>query len=136
MRTILIPILVILCSIAGCSKKPETPPVESVLDIFGDAVATLDTESMISLFLAPDDTPEGLNRQKNIDEIRKDWANASAANGMRIAFENIQFDIKADMIISGGEAVGNEKTPVNLNVVLVNNEWKIETMNYSQQDNE
>ena len=132
MRTTIVLALVICCSFAGCSKKQETPPIQTLLDTFSQAVANRNTESMINLFMAPDDTPEGQNRQNHIDEMKKDWANASGP-AMAISFSNVKFDnesdLEADMIVAGS-STDNPGITVKFKVCLVNNEWKIVSMNY------
>ena len=133
MRTTIVLFLFICCSFAGCSKKQEAPPpIQTLLDTFSEAVATRNTESMIGLFVAPDDTPEGQNRQKHIDEMKKDWANASAP-AMAISFSNVKFDnesnLEADMSAVGSSTESNAIT-FKFKVCLLNNEWKIVTMNY------
>jgi hypothetical protein len=134
MRTTIILALVICCSITGCSKKQETPPIQTLLDTFSEAVANRNIESIIGLFVAPDGTPEGQNRQNNIDEMKKDWANASKP-AMAISFSNVKFDneshLEADMSVADA-SVGNARATMKFEVRLLNNEWKIVTMNFEQ----
>ena len=132
MRTTIVLVLVICCSFTGCSKKQETPPIQTLLDTFSEAVANRDTESMIGLFMAPDDTPEGQNRQNHIDEMKKDWAKASGS-AKAISFSNIKFDnesnLEADMSVVGS-STNSKAITFKFKVCLLNNEWKIVTMNY------
>ena len=127
-------LFVICCSTIGCSKKQEAPPIQTLLDTFAEAVANRNAESVIGLFVAPDDTPEGQHRQSHIDEMKKDWADASAPT-MAISFTNVKFDnaslLEADMVCVG-ESTDNETVPVKFKVCLLNGEWKIVTMNYTQ----
>ena len=131
MRTTIILVLVICCSITGCSKKQETPPIQTLLDTFSEAVANRNTESMIGLFVAPDGTPEGQNRQNNIDEMKKDWTNVSEP-AMAITFSNVKFDNESHLEADMSASVGNETETMKFEVRLLNNEWKIVTMNFEQ----
>jgi hypothetical protein len=131
MKTTIIFILTICCSITGCSRKQETPPVQTLLDTFAEAVANQNTETMITLFLAPDETPEGVNRKKHIDEMQKDWAKDPFPDKLSVTFTNVAFDnkslLKADMVLtSTTEKI--EMIAVNFKVRLSNNEWKIVMM--------
>ena len=66
--------------------------------------------------------------------MKKDWADASAPT-MAISFTNVKFDntslLEADMVCAG-ESTDNETVPVKFKVCLLNGEWKIVSMNYTQ----
>ena len=135
MKTIIIGFLVICCLTMGCSRMQEIPPVQTLLDTFAEAAANQSTETMIGLFLPPDETPAGLNRKHHIDEIEKDWPNVPPSMSMTVSFMNVSFDneslLKADMVVANAKD-GKQTIPVRFKVRLSKNEWKIVSMDYVQ----
>ena len=65
--------------------------------------------------------------------MKGDWTDASAPETLKVSFTSIKFDndslLEADMSATGASA-GHETTTIKLEVCLLNNEWKIVTMNY------
>ncbi len=131
MRTTNIAILIILSSIAGCSKQEEPPPIQTLLDAFSEALANRNTESAIGLFLAPDDTPEGLNRKYNIDKLQNNSPESLASETLTVSFSNIESDneshLEADIRVVSASG-GTDTATLTFEVCLLNNEWKIVTM--------
>lgn len=74
---------------AGAANKKDA--LDQLLTDFAAASAKLDIEKAEKLFVSPDDTPAGKNRQGHLSELRKDWKRAKeggANEGPSVQFKN------------------------------------------------
>ena len=108
-------------------------PVDRMLKDFAAAVSALDAQKGEALFLPPDDTPDGKNRQGHLREMKKDWGKArERGQQMTVEFRNVVIVVRADMSMGGHEAE-REPIPVELKVALTKEGCEIVAMKYLKQ---
>lgn len=79
------------------------------------------------LFLEPDDSADGMNRQANLTEIRKDWRNAQS--GPPIELETASAVITLDMTDRDPDGPPTPRvTKLELKLVRTETGWRIQTM--------
>jgi hypothetical protein len=131
-----------ICSAAlafGFAQQPatsgavtEADALDRLLTDFATATATLDVAGAESLFLPPDDTADGRNRQANLSELRKDWQRAresGASVGPAVQFRNVQKIVRADMLINGpGGPKEGTVSEVEFTAAFTKDGWKIVSM--------
>ena len=112
-----------------------TDPLDRVLAELAAAAGTFDVERAEKLFLPPDETAEGKNRQAHLAEIRKDWSRAKeggAKEGISVRFENAKKILRTQMVVSGpGSTEEAERMDVELTVTLTKDGWKIVSMEFA-----
>jgi hypothetical protein len=115
---------------AGKPAVSDADPLDRLLADFAAAVGKFDVEAAEKLFLPPDNTPDGQNRQGHISELRKDWTRAKAegSQGLQVEFTNTRKVIRTDMRVSlpGGP---KETSGMEFVVELTRDGWKIASMN-------
>jgi len=114
------------------SEIPGEPqdPVSSMLDSFADAVVARDMRKAESLFLPPDDTPDGKNRERHIEEMKKDWSRATQRDPFAaVKFKNTTVLVHTQMVLVGKEAKP-AVIPVEFKVSFGEDGYKIVAMKY------
>ena len=104
--------------------------ISGFLKDFSDACSTQDIRKMESLFLPPDNTPEGENRNTQIEEMRKDWSQAKdSSQQVSVEFTHTVILVHALMEMHTGK--GTLATiPVELKLSLDEDGYKIVSMNF------
>ena len=121
------------------AQEPEKPGVtikkdalDELLADFAAATAKLDIAKAETLFLAPDDTAAGQNRQGHLSELRKDWKRAKESGvkeGPSVQFKNTKKVIRTQMHIRGpGGPKEGDVSEVEFTVVFTKDGWKIVSM--------
>lgn len=82
---------------------------------------------MERLFLAPDATEDGRNRQSHLDEIRKDWADIASGPPVKLNPKRAVIHIDMDELNPDG-APGGHISKMELKVVLTGDGWRIEAI--------
>ena len=91
---------------------------------FASAVSSLDAQKAEALFLVPDSTPDGTNRQAHIQEMRKDWTRVAAqGKKMTANFTNTVILVRTQM--KGEESTGQ---PMEFKVAFTKEGLKIVAM--------
>jgi len=107
-------------------------PLDELLADFTAATGKLDIERAERLFLPPDDTPGGKNRQAHLSELRKDWNRAKesgAKEGPSVQFKNTKKVIRTQMVISGpGGPKEGYSSEVEFTVAFTKDGWRIVSM--------
>jgi hypothetical protein len=127
---------VLAFAVAQEPPKPEVATEKDALDRlltdFAAATAKLDIDKAEKLFLPPDDTAAGKNRQAHLSELRKDWKRAkeSGANaGPSVQFKNTKKIIRTQMLIGGpGGPQERQVSEVEFTVAFTKDGWKIVSM--------
>ena len=115
---------------AGLNTSTAGDAVSTMLREFEAAVSVFDVEKAQKLFLPPDDTPDGKNRQKHFDEMRKDWSRAKEKNEkVTVEFKNVVILVRAEMF-PGGVKPEAKVTPVELKIKLTREGCRIVAMEY------
>ena len=117
---------------AGPGEATETDAFDRLLADFAAITAKLDVDAAEKLFVPPDSTAAGQNRQAHLTELRKDWKRAKesgASAGPSVQFINPRTIIRADMRISGPGANDSQVSEVEFIVALTKDGWKIVSMN-------
>lgn len=114
----------------GLNTPAAGDAVTTMLREFEAAVSALDADKAQKLFLTPDDTPDGKNRRKHIDEMRKDWSRAKE-KGEKVAveFKNAVILVRAEMFPGGAKAEA-KAIPVEFKVKLTRDGCRILAMEY------
>ncbi len=116
----------------GAAVKKD--PLDALLADFAAATAKLDIEKAERLFLSPDETPAGKNRQAHLTELRKDWKRAKASGakeGPSVQFKNTKKILRTQMVIRGpGGPKKGQTSEVEFSVALTEDGWKIVSMDY------
>lgn len=138
-RFVVLSCLITVCAIsfaladAQDTKKDngvDESPVDQMLRDFASAVSNLDAKQAEALFLAPDDTPDGKNRQSHLQEMKKDWKRAGEREQkMTVIFKDTVTTVRTEMLIGGDEAEA-EPIPVEFKVVFTKDGCKIVAMKY------
>ncbi len=102
-------------------------PVETLLADFVAAVYDLDVEKAESLFLPPDKSPAGKNRQSHIAEIKKDWTRAQ--KHLSVEFRDTRKIVQTTMVVRENDAKP-ESVPVEFVVAFTKQGCKIVSMNH------
>ena len=101
--------------------------LDQFLHDFNNAIASSDVKGMEQLFLAPDDTADGMNRQENLTELQKDWGNSES--GPPIELTTTSAVITLDMTDLDPEGPPTPRvTKLELNLVHTETGWRIQTM--------
>jgi hypothetical protein len=101
-------------------------PLDKLLADMAAATAMFDVEKAEQLFLPPDDTPAGKNRQGHLAEIRKDWKRAKEAGakaGPRLQFKNTKKVIRTQLAV--GDGAKQQTSEVEITVAFTDQSWKI-----------
>ena len=130
-----------VCSILAfaVAQEPLTPEVvaekdalDRLLTDFAAATAKLDIDNAEKLFLPPNNTAAGKNRESHLSELRKDWtlAKESGANvGPSVQFKNTNKIIRTEMLIGGpGGPQEGQSRKVEFTVAFTKDGWKIVSM--------
>ena len=81
----------------------------------------------MTLFLAPDESEDGRNRQSNLTELRKDWK--IAKSGPPIELEPKQAVIRVEMNdLDPDGPPGGHVSEIEIKVLRTNDGWRIATM--------
>jgi hypothetical protein len=112
-------------------------PVDEMLKELATAISELDTKRAKALFLPPDETPDGKNREGHLREMEKDWKRAKERKEkITVAFkntvsttENTVTTVRTEMFVGGDEAEA-EPMPVEFRVVITKEGCRIVAMNY------
>ena len=129
---------------AEAEKKKERAKAETeetaisepgrVLADFSAATSKLDVVKAERLFLPPDETPAGQNRQVYLTELRKDWKRLKASGvkeGPSVQFKNTKKVLLTQMVIHSPDAPKKGETrEVAFTVALTEDGWKIVSMDY------
>jgi hypothetical protein len=117
----------------------EKEALDQLLADFAAITARLDVDAAERLFLPPDGTAAGENRQAHLTELRKDWTRAresGAIAGPSVQFANTRTTVRADtrvilaeMRISGAGTTDSQVSEVEFVVALTKDGWKIVSMN-------
>lgn len=136
-------VLFFACSAAlalALAAGPQKPGVairrdalDQLLADLAAATSKLDIAKAERLFLPPDDTPAGENRQGHLSEMRKDWKRAresGAAQGPSVRFKNTRKVVLTQMVIRGpgGPREGQAVHEVEFTVAFTQDGWKIVSM--------
>ena len=93
---------------------------------------------MEALFLPPDETADGKNRQQHIREIRKDWSTGKHKEKMIVEFKKTQTLVhkgetlvRTEMSVSGSGGLPSVSgEPLEFKVVFTSDGCKIAAMKY------
>jgi hypothetical protein len=101
--------------------------IDELLSSFRDAIASADTKRMEDLFLVPDATEDGQNRQANINEFRKDWAEIEKGPPVVFNAKDAVIHIEMDDLDPDGPP-GGHVTTIELKIVYTDHGWRIRAM--------
>lgn len=122
--------LIIICSSFATADTKPIKSVDQLLNEFATNVSKLDVKQMRTIFLPPDTTPDGKNRQKHLHEMERDWS--SGHKGFTVAFKNSAITIKTTMVVNRGKE--SESVPVEFKIVKTKDGYKIASMNFVKTD--
>jgi len=105
-------------------------PVDRMLKDVSAAISTLDVQKAEALFLPPDNTADGKNRQNHILEMKKDWKEAKErGQKMTVDFRNTVTIVRTEMFAVEEETEA-EPITVELKVTFTKDGCKIVSMKY------
>ena len=105
----------------------ETKTLDGLLREFDDAIASADIEKMESLFLPPDGTEDGRNREANLAEARKDWAKTESGPPIKLIPKRAIIQIDMESLDPNGPPAGHT-SKIELKTVYTDDGWRVETM--------
>lgn len=127
------------CSVAKVHNTHSTTSIDSIdrmLQDFASATYAQDIQKAEALFLPPDETADGKNRQQHIREIRKDWASGEHKEKLIIEFKkrqvlvrNEETFVRTEMSVPG---YGPDML-LEFKVVFINNDCRIAAMEYLEE---
>ncbi len=101
--------------------------IDQLLTDFGHAISTANVDSMEQLFLPPDDSTDGQNRQSNLRELRKDWKERQ--DGPPIKLDVVSAVIKLQMTDQDPDGPPTPRgSEIELKIVRTDDGWHIESM--------
>lgn len=102
-------------------------PIDQLLTDFDHAIKTADVGTMERLFLPPDDSTDGQNRQSNLTELLKDWKETQS--GPPIELDATNAVITLQMTDLGPEGPPTPRvSKIELNLIRTDDGWRIESM--------
>lgn len=118
-------------SLTYASLKPNdmntATSLDNLLSQLDGAIASADVEKMERLFLAPDASENGRNRESNLAELRKDWAGAASGPPVKFNPKRAVIHIDMDDLDPDGPP-GGHISKIELKVIHTDDGWRIEEM--------
>ena len=112
------------------AEAPFVSAVDQMLKDFAAAVSTSDARKAEGLFVPPDDTLDGKNRQDHIREMKKDWKRSKErGQKMTVEFTNTVIIVRTKMLAGGDEGEA-QPIPLEFKVALTKDGCKILAMKY------
>lgn len=109
------------------SERTTVMSIDQLLTNFDHAIRTANVSSMERLFLPPDDSTNGQNRQSNLTELRKDWKQTQSGPPIKLDATNAVIKLQMTDLDPDGP-----KTPrvseIELMLVRTDDGWRIESM--------
>ncbi len=99
--------------------------IDGLLEQFDAAIASANVKKLEALFLPPDKTENGRNREANLAEARKDWTDAKSGPPVNLIPKRALIHIDMENLES---PIGARISKIELEVVSTDDGWRIEAM--------
>jgi len=101
--------------------------IDRLLEQFDAAIASANVKQLEALFLPPDKTENGRNREANLAEARKDWTDAKSGPPVNLIPTRALIHIDMENL-DPDSPIGARISKVELEVVSTDDGWRIEAM--------
>ena len=122
-----IPVIAVATGSIFDIKTGEFMSIDELLSNFGEAIPSADSERMQHLFLTPDSTDDGKNREAIVNEFRKDWADRNNGPPVTLRPKSAVVYIEMDDLDPDGPPGGRTST-IELKLEHTEHGWQIAAM--------
>lgn len=109
------------------SERSTSMSIDQLLTDFDHAIRTANVSSMERLFLPPDDSANGQNRQSNLRELRKDWKETQSGPPIELDATNAVITLQMTDLDPDGPPTPRV-SKIELNLIRTDDGWRIESM--------